>query len=50
MGSDTLLVLRVNRGSSLLSNFSSVFLTLGLLISIVPELSVSSLDLEYSLQ
>ena len=48
--SDTSLVLRVNSGSGLLSNFSSMFLTLGLLTSIVPALRVSFLGLAYPLR
>ena len=47
MSSDTSLVLRVNSGSKRLSNFSSVFLTLGLLTSVVPELIVNFLGLAY---
>ena len=47
MSSVTSLVLRVNSGRSLLSNFSSVFLTLGLPTSIVTELRVSFLGFAY---
>ena len=47
IGSATFLVLLTNKGSSRLSNTSSVSRTRGLLSCIVPELSVSLLGLLY---